>query len=184
MKIGVPKEIKPQENRVGATPSTAALLVQAGHEVFIETGAGAGIGVADAAYEKVGAKILPDADAIFNTATMIVKVKEPQPIECARLKPHHILFTYLHLAPDPVQAKALMASGCTAIAYETVVGPSENDSPITFASCAAVCGQSARNIGIRVYACGQGEKVGDTGVCLVGNDNAFGSGTSGCGDVD
>ena len=120
MKIGVPKEIKPQENRVGATPSTVALLTQAGHEVYVETGAGAGIGVADAAYEKVGAVILADADAIFSAATMIVKVKEPQPVECARLKPHHIIFTYLHLAPDPEQTKDLVKSGAICIAYETV----------------------------------------------------------------
>ncbi len=145
MKIGVPKEIKPQENRVGATPGTVAQLVAAGHEVFVESNAGAGIGVSNEAYEKVGAKILPDADAVFEAATMIVKVKEPQPIECARLKPHHILFTYLHLAPDPDQAKALMASGCTAIAYETVVGR-DGGLPL-LAPMSEVAGRMATQVG-------------------------------------
>jgi alanine dehydrogenase len=145
MKIGVPREIKPQENRVGATPGTVALLVQAGHEVFVEADAGAGIGAADADYESAGAKILPDGDAIFDTATMIIKVKEPQPIECARLKPHHILFTYLHLAPDPDQARALMGSRCTAIAYETVVGK-EGDLPL-LAPMSEVAGRMAVQVG-------------------------------------
>jgi alanine dehydrogenase len=145
MKIGVPKEIKPQENRVGATPGTVAQLVAAGHSVVVEQGAGAGIGVADAAYVKVGATILPDADAVFEAATMIVKVKEPQPVECARLKPHHVLFTYLHLAPDPEQAKALMASGCTAIAYETVVGR-DGGLPL-LAPMSEVAGRMATQVG-------------------------------------
>jgi alanine dehydrogenase len=145
MKIGVPKEIKPQENRVGATPETVSQLVAAGHEVYVETNAGGGIGVSDEEYVQVGAKILPDADAIFEAATMIVKVKEPQPIECARLKPHHILFTYLHLAPDPVQAKALMASGCTAIAYETVVG--KDGSLPLLAPMSEVAGRMAAQVG-------------------------------------
>ena len=88
--------------------------------MFVEAGAGAGIGIADAAYEGLGATILPHADAVFDAAELIVKVKEPQAIEIARLKPHHILFTYLHLAADRDQAVGLMKSGCTAIAYETV----------------------------------------------------------------
>ncbi|MFN3835801.1 MAG: alanine dehydrogenase [Glycocaulis sp.] len=120
MRVGVPREIKIHEYRVGLTPMGAAELVQAGHEVFVETRAGDGVGFADSAYEAVGAKILPDADAVFKSAELIVKVKEPQPIEYARLTPDHTLFTYLHLAPDPEQTKGLMASGCIAIAYETV----------------------------------------------------------------
>lgn len=120
MKIGCPKEIKPQEYRVGLTPESAAELTRAGHEVFLEAGAGLGIGADDARYTRVGVKIVPDAAAVFDVADMIVKVKEPQPVEIARLTPHHTLFTYLHLAPDPEQAKGLMASGATAIAYETV----------------------------------------------------------------
>ncbi|MBL8547714.1 MAG: alanine dehydrogenase [Hyphomonadaceae bacterium] len=120
MKVGCPKEIKVHEYRVGLTPESAAELVRAGHEVFLETKAGEGIGAPDAVYEKVGVKILPNADAVFETAEMIVKVKEPQAVEIARLKPHHTLFTYLHLAPDPAQAEGLMKSGATCIAYETV----------------------------------------------------------------
>jgi alanine dehydrogenase len=120
MRIGVPKEIKTLEFRVGATPGVVQRLRHEGHEVFVEAGAAAGIGISDQTYADLGATILPDADAVFDAAQMIVKVKEPQPIEVARLKPHHVLFTYLHLAPDPEQTRGLMASGCTAIAYETV----------------------------------------------------------------
>jgi alanine dehydrogenase len=120
MRVGCPKEIKVQEYRVGLTPESAAELVRAGHEVLLETRAGEGIGAPDAVYEKVGVKIVPDADAVFEQAEMIVKVKEPQAVEIARLKPHHTLFTYLHLAPDPEQAEGLMKSGATCIAYETV----------------------------------------------------------------
>ncbi len=120
MRVGCPKEIKVHEYRVGLTPESAAELVRAGHEVFLETKAGEGIGAPDSVYEKVGVKILPNADAVFEKAEMIVKVKEPQAVEIARLKPHHVLFTYLHLAPDPEQAEGLMKSGATCIAYETV----------------------------------------------------------------
>ncbi len=120
MRIGVPKEIKTLEFRVGATPGLVQQLVHEGHEVFVEAGAAAGIGIADAAYAGLGATILPHADAVFDAAELIVKVKEPQPIEIARLKADHILFTYLHLAADRDQALGLMKSGCTAIAYETV----------------------------------------------------------------
>ncbi len=120
MKIGVPKEIKTQEYRVGLAPESVAELVRAGHQVVVETQAGVGSGASDAHYQKAGAKILPDAPAVFGEAEMIVKVKEPQPGECAMLKPHHTLFTYLHLAADKPQAEALMKSGATCIAYETV----------------------------------------------------------------
>jgi len=120
MRVGVPKEIKPNEHRIGLTPTAVREYVSHGHEVFIEKGAGVGAGFTDAVYQKAGASILPDADAIFKEAQMIVKVKEPQPVEWARLTKDHILFTYLHLAPDPEQTKGLLASGCAAIAYETV----------------------------------------------------------------
>ncbi|MEJ0022489.1 MAG: alanine dehydrogenase [Alphaproteobacteria bacterium] len=120
MRIACPKEIKPQEYRVGLTPQSAAELVRAGHEVVIETGAGEGVGATDEQYRKIGAKIAPDAEATFAAGDLIVKVKEPQPVEIARLKPTQTLFTYLHLAPDPEQAAALQKSGVTAIAYETV----------------------------------------------------------------
>jgi alanine dehydrogenase len=120
MRVGCPKEIKVHEYRVGLTPESAAELVRAGHDVLLETAAGEGIGAPDAVYQKVGVKILPNADAVFSEAEMIVKVKEPQPVEIARLTPKHTLFTYLHLAPDPAQAEGLMKSGATCIAYETV----------------------------------------------------------------
>ena len=120
MRIGVPKEIKTLEFRIGATPGVVQRLCREGHMVLVEAGAGAGIGLADEVFADVGAEILPDADAVFDAAEMIVKVKEPQAVEISRLKPHHILFTYLHLAADPDQARGLMASGCTAIAYETI----------------------------------------------------------------
>ena len=120
MRVGVPKEIKTQEYRVGLTPESAAELVRAGHEVLVETSAGLGCGAADADYQNVGAKILPDAPAVFGEAELIVKVKEPQPAECAMLTPKHTLFTYLHLAADKPQAEALMKSGAICIAYETV----------------------------------------------------------------
>lgn len=120
MRIGIPKEIKTLEFRVSATPGIVQQLTFGGHELFVEAGAGAGIGVSDQAYAEAGATIVPDADAVFEAADLIVKVKEPQAVEIARLKPRHTLFTYLHLAADACQAKGLMASGCTAIAYETI----------------------------------------------------------------
>ena len=120
MRIGVPTEIKVNEYRVGLVPGSVRELTAKGHEVFVQSGAGAGIFADDAAYEYAGAKILPDAEAVFAQSEMIVKVKEPQRVEWERLRPDHILFTYLHLAPDAEQAKGLLASGATAIAYETV----------------------------------------------------------------
>ena len=123
MRIGVPREIKANEYRVGLTPESTAELVSAGHEVVVETGAGAGIGAPDDVYEAVGARVAPSAAAVFEHAEMIVKVKEPQLAECSLLRPDHVLFTYLHLAAADALTRALMASGATAIAYETVTGP-------------------------------------------------------------
>lgn len=120
MKIGCPKEIKPQEFRVGMTPIAAREAVAHGHEVLVETGAGVGSGFADADYIAAGARIAADAAEVFAKSEMIVKVKEPQAVERARLREGQVLFTYLHLAPDPEQTKDLLASGVTAIAYETV----------------------------------------------------------------
>ncbi len=120
MKIGCPKEIKPQEFRVGMTPDAAREAVVAGHEVLIETKAGLGAGFTDDDYRAAGAAIVDTAEEIFARADMIVKVKEPQPVERKRLRPGQILFTYLHLAPDPEQTADLLASGATCIAYETV----------------------------------------------------------------
>jgi alanine dehydrogenase len=120
MRVGVPKEIKNHEYRVGMTPPAVRELTRRGHEVFVETMAGDGIGIHDEMYERVGAKILKTADEVFGVADMIVKVKEPQPVEIARLRPGQVLFTYLHLAPDPEQTKGLLDSGVIGIAYETV----------------------------------------------------------------
>ena len=120
MQIGVPKEIKVREYRVGLTPTSVREIAAHGHAVAVETGAGAGIGATDDDYVKAGAKIAATAKEIFAKADMIVKVKEPQTAERAMLRPGQLLFTYLHLAPDAAQTKDLVASGATCIAYETV----------------------------------------------------------------
>jgi len=120
MLVGVPKEIKADEYRVGMTPAAVRELVHHGHQALVETGAGAGIGMDDNAFEAAGAEVAANAADVFEAADMIVKVKEPQLAECAMLRHGQVLFTYLHLAPDPEQTKALMASGVSAVAYETV----------------------------------------------------------------
>ena len=120
MLVGVPKEIKNHEYRVGLTPAAVKELTDNGHQVVVETNAGAGIGFFNADYEAVGASILGSAEEVFQQAEMIVKVKEPQAIERARLRPDQVLFTYLHLAPDVPQTEDLLKSGATTIAYETV----------------------------------------------------------------
>jgi alanine dehydrogenase len=124
MLIGVPKEIKNFEYRVGLVPSSVRELVAHGHSVIIETGAGEKIGFEDSAFERSGASIAPDAQTVYAKADMIIKVKEPQAQECKMLRENQVLFAYLHLAPDPEQAKLLLESGCVAIAYETVTGKS------------------------------------------------------------
>ena len=120
MKVGCPKEIKPQEFRVGVTPNTAGELIRHGHSVVIQTGAGVGAGFPDEDYIAIGAEIAGDAASVFASADMIVKVKEPQPVERKMLREGQVLFTYLHLAPDPAQTHDLIDSGVTAIAYETI----------------------------------------------------------------
>ena len=120
MRVGVPSEIKVHEYRVGLTPGAVREYVAHGHQVVVQSGAGAGIMASDDAYRAAGAEIAATAAEIFANCDMIVKVKEPQPSEWVLLRPGQLLFTYLHLAPDPEQAKGLIASGCTAIAYETV----------------------------------------------------------------
>src|SRR5262249_22088860 len=123
MLIGVPKEIKNHEYRVGLVPSSARELIHHGHKVLVETKAGSGINVTDQDYVEVGATIAKNAAEVFAKAEMIVKVKEPQAKECKMLRKGQLLFTYLHLAPDPEQTKGLLKSGCTAVAYETVTSP-------------------------------------------------------------
>jgi alanine dehydrogenase len=124
MLIGVPKEIKNHEYRVGLVPASARELILHGHRVVVESNAGAGIGFGDDAYRAAGAEVLGSADEVFAVAEMIVKVKEPQPSEYGKLREDQILYTYLHLAPDEPQTRGLMESGCVAIAYETVTGAS------------------------------------------------------------
>jgi alanine dehydrogenase len=120
MLVGVPKEIKDHEYRVGLVPASVRELTRGGHQVLVETRCGQGIGFGDEDYVRAGATVLPTAAELFATADMIVKVKEPQPAECRMLRAGQVLFTYLHLAPDPQQARLLQDSHCTAIAYETV----------------------------------------------------------------
>ncbi|HWF55235.1 MAG TPA: alanine dehydrogenase, partial [Solirubrobacteraceae bacterium] len=120
MKVGVPTEVKTDEYRVALTPAGVRELVDAGHSVHVQRGAGEGSAITDTQYAAQGAEILPDADAVFAESEMIVKVKEPQPPEVARLRPHHTLFTYLHLAADAELTRGLVASGATCVAYETV----------------------------------------------------------------
>jgi alanine dehydrogenase len=123
MRIACPKEIKNHEYRVGLTPASVRELASRGHAVMVQAGAGAGIGLDDAQYIAAGARIVADAADLFAQAEMIVKVKEPQPEECALLREGQILYTYLHLAPDPAQTAALIKSGAICIAYETITGP-------------------------------------------------------------
>mmetsp|Transcript_25083 Transcript_25083/g.64809 ORF Transcript_25083/g.64809 Transcript_25083/m.64809 type:complete len:448 (+) Transcript_25083:78-1421(+) len=120
LRVGVPKEIKNNEFRVGLTPANVRQLVAHGHEAIVQQSAGEGIGLADREYVAAGATIARSAEEVFATADMIVKVKEPQPAECKMLRPGQVLFTYLHLAPDPLQAQLLQESGAVCIAYETV----------------------------------------------------------------
>ena len=123
MLIGVPKEIKVREYRVGLVPANVREAVHHGHQVIVEQSAGEGIGVADSQYEAAGAKIVPTAADVWANAEMVVKVKEPQAEERKRLRPGQVLFTYLHLAPDPEQTRDLVESGSICIAYETVTSP-------------------------------------------------------------
>jgi alanine dehydrogenase len=123
MRVGVPKEIKNHEYRVGLTPASVREFVAHGHPVMVQAGAGAAIGLSDEQYRAAGAALVDGAAEIFRTSDMIVKVKEPQPQECAMLRPGQVLYTYLHLAPDPEQTAALVKSGAVCVAYETITGP-------------------------------------------------------------
>ena len=162
MRVGVPREIKVHEYRVGLVPAGVRELVAAGHSVLVETGAGAGIGVDDAQFRAAGAAVAQTAAEVFAQSDLIVKVKEPQLIECAMLRPGQILFTYLHLAADPEQAKALMKSGATAIAYETVTG--RNGSLPLLTPMSEVAGRMS----IQVGAASLQKANGGSGVLLGG----------------
>ncbi|MDH5187728.1 MAG: alanine dehydrogenase [Rhodospirillaceae bacterium] len=147
MLIGVPKEIKVFESRVGMTPANVRELTSRGHSVLVETNAGQGIDCSDDVYRSVGAEIAASAKDVFAKADMIVKVKEPQPNECKMLREGQVLFTYLHLAPDPEQAKLLKESGCIAIAYETVT--SDHGTLPLLAPMSEVAGRMAIQAGAR-----------------------------------
>jgi alanine dehydrogenase len=161
MRVGVPKEIKTHEYRVGLTPAALREYVAAGHDVVVETGAGAGIGASDDVYRRAGAAVVDTAEEIFAKADMIVKVKEPQPNEWVQLREGQILFTYLHLAADPAQTKGLMAFGCTAIAYETVTD-AKGGLPL-LAPMSEVAGRlsiEAAAAGMKRYSGGRGLLIG------------------------
>lgn len=162
MLIGIPKEIKNHEYRVGLTPTSARELAALGHSVIVETNAGKGAGFENEQYIAAGAKIAPTAQDVFSQSDMIIKVKEPQPQECKMLRPGQIIFTYLHLAPDPEQAQGLIDSGCIAIAYETVTD-SYGALPL-LAPMSEVAGRMAIQAGAHFLEKGQG----GAGVLLAG----------------
>ncbi len=162
MRIGVPREIKVHEYRVGLVPAGVRELAASGHEVLVQAGAGEGVGIDDAQYRAAGASIASDAAGVFGRAELIVKVKEPQPAECAMLRPGQTLFTYLHLAADPAQAQGLIRSGATAIAYETVTG--RNGSLPLLTPMSEVAGRMSIQVGA---ACLQ-KAQGGSGVLLGG----------------
>jgi alanine dehydrogenase len=162
MLIGVPKEIKDNEYRVGLVPSTVRELADKGHAVLVETGAGLGAGLADADYKSAGAEIVSGADAIFSRAELIVKVKEPLAVERKKLRRGQVLFTYLHLAPDRAQTAELIASGVTAIAYETVTSPQGTLPLLTPMS--EVAGRMAPHVGAHCLE----KENGGRGVLLAG----------------
>tara|TARA_R110002110_G_scaffold415858_2_gene658575 strand:- start:9700 stop:10815 length:1116 start_codon:yes stop_codon:yes gene_type:complete len=154
MKIGVPREIKNNEWRVGMTPSSVRELVGHGHQVMVEKGAGVAIDLHDEAYIEAGASILASAEEVFASTDMIVKVKEPQPNECKMLRENQILFTYLHLAPDPEQTRLLLEAGCSAVSYETVTCP--NGSLPLLTPMSEVAGRMAVQAGAHALEMAQG----------------------------
>jgi len=191
MLIGVPKEIKNHEYRVGLTPESVAELIHDGQSVIVETGAGSGIGASDAAYEKAGAEIVPTAAKVFERAEMIVKVKEPQAAERAMLREGQILYTYLHLAPDPEQTKDLIKSKAICIAYETVTDESGGLPLLTPMS--QVAGRLAIQVGataLQKDSGGRGVLLGGVPgvapakvVIIGGGDVGFDAAQSGCHDI-
>lgn len=162
MLVGVPREIKNHEYRVGLTPASVRELVAHGHQVLVERNAGNGIGAADADYTRVGARVVATAAEVFAQAELIVKVKEPQTAECAQLRRDQTLFTYLHLAPDPGQTHALLASGATCVAYETVT--SDDGSLPLLAPMSEVAGRMSVQAGARCLE----KAAGGRGVLLAG----------------
>lgn len=181
MRIGVPKEIKKQEHRVGMIPSSVREMVAHGHQVMVETSAGLGIGFDDAAYLNAGARIIMTPAEIFEQADMIIKVKEPQPQECAMLRPDQILFTYLHLAADKQQAEGLIKSNCVAIAYETVTGPNGKGLPL-LAPMSEVAGRLSVQVGahyLMKHMGGEGILIGGVPGTPAGRVLVLGGGVAG-----
>ncbi|MDH4467543.1 MAG: alanine dehydrogenase [Bacteriovoracaceae bacterium] len=156
MIIGVPKEIKNNEFRAGLVPVGVKVLVQDGHEVFVQSGLGLGIGISDKEYTDAGAQLLPSLEAVFEKCTLIIKVKEPQKRELDLLKTNHILYTYLHLAADKQLTEHLMSTGCTAIAYETI--QEDNGSLPLLTPMSEVAGRMATQIGATYLQADQGGK--------------------------
>jgi alanine dehydrogenase len=180
MRVGVPKEIKVEEHRVGLVPSSVAELVRHGHEVTVESGAGAGAGLLDGEYETAGARIAPNADAIWASSDLIVKVKEPLATERRKLRPGQVLFTYLHLAADAEQTKDLLASGAICIAYETVTSPQGGLPLLTPMS--EVAGRLAPQVGahcLERVAGGRGVLLGGVPGVPAGEVVVLGGGISG-----
>lgn len=180
MQIGVPKEIKNHEYRVGLTPASVRELSARGHTVLVQSGAGVAIGLSDEDYWAAGATLLADAAAVFAQADMIVKVKEPQPRELALLRPGQILFTYLHLAPDPALTAALVQSGAVCIAYETITGPG-GGLPL-LAPMSEVAGRMAVQVGaahLELSRGGMGVLLGGVPGVRAGHVVILGAGTVG-----
>src|SRR5215470_5369778 len=180
MRIGVPKEIKVHEYRVGMTPASVREAVEHGHQVCVEHDAAARQGMFDRDYERAGATVLASATEVFSSSDLIVKVKEPQPTECRMLREGQTLFTYLHLAPDPEQAKALMASGVTAIAYETVTS-ARGGLPL-LAPMSEVAGRMAIQAGahcLEMEQGGRGMLLGGTAGVAPANVVVIGGGVAG-----
>jgi alanine dehydrogenase len=181
MLIGVPKEIKPQEHRVGLVPSSVREFIAHGHEVIVEENCGAGINYTDADYEAAGAKILGTAKEIFDQAEMIIKVKEPQSVECDMLREDQVLFTYLHLAADEAQTKGLIKSKSIAIAYETVTGPNGRGLPL-LAPMSEIAGRLSIQVGgayLLKHLGGRGRLIGGSPGVEPANVVIIGGGVSG-----
>lgn len=181
MLVGVPKEIKPQEHRVGLVPSSVREFVAHGHDVIVETNCGAGINYTDADYEQAGATIIQTAKEIFDKADMIIKVKEPQAVECEMLREDQILFTYLHLAADKEQTLGLIESKCIAIAYETVTGPNGRGLPL-LAPMSEIAGRLSIQVGgayLLKHLGGRGRLIGGSPGVEAAKVVVIGGGVSG-----
>ena len=180
MHIGIPREVKTLEGRVALVPEACAQLVEAGHDVSVEQGAGALSGYRDAEYVAAGAAVAADAQALFETAELIVKVKEPQPQELERLQPHHLLFCYLHLAAAPELTRSLQAIGLTAVAFETV---QEADGSLPLlAPMSDIAGRIAAQVSLSLLHQPQGGKgllLGGTPAAERGRAVVIGAGTAG-----